>query len=143
MKGKIVYTGGSFDLLHVGHIDLLNWCRCLAGPEGKVIVSLNKDDFIKKYKGEAPVEKYAERKRQLDALEIVDKVIPNAGGKDSKPAILEVKPDIIVIGSDWLRKDYMKQMKFTPKWLEDNGIALIYIPRERDISTTQLRKQVC
>lgn len=141
MEGFVVYTGGTFDLPHVGHVDLLNWCRKLAGPKGKVIVSLNRDDFVKKYKGEAPMMKYKERYRVLNSMEIVDKVIPNTGGKDSRPAILEVQPDIVAIGSDWLRKDYMKQMHFTPKWLEDHGIALIYIPRQLDISSSGLKRQ--
>ena len=47
----IVYTGGTFDLFHSGHVNLLKRCKDIAGSNGKVIVSLNQNDFIKKYKG--------------------------------------------------------------------------------------------
>jgi cytidyltransferase-like protein len=138
----IVYTGGSFDLPHVGHVDLLNWCRLLAG-NGKVVIALNTDKFIKGFKGHLPTLTYNDRKTMLLAFKgLVDEVVMNKSGKDSRPTILKVKPDIIVVGSDWLRKDYMKQMSFTPKWLEKNKIALCYIPRYLNISTTQIKERV-
>ena len=46
----IVYTGGTFDLFHSGHVNLLKKCKEVAGINGKVIVSLNTDEFIKKAK---------------------------------------------------------------------------------------------
>ena len=66
----------------------------------------------------------------------------NFGGADSKPAILSVNPDIIIVGSDWLKKDYCKQMGFTPEWLEDHNIALMYIPYTQNISTTIIKERL-
>ena len=142
-KGRIVYTGGSFDTPHVGHIDLLNWCRLLAGS-GKVIVALNTDEFILRYKGKPPIYSYADRKTMLLAFkDLVDEVIANTDGEDSRPTILKVKPDVIVIGSDWLKKDYCKQMGFTPEWLEEHRIALCYIPRYINMSSTMIKEKLC
>lgn len=135
---SIVYTGGTFDTLHVGHLDLLRRCKEL----GAVVVSLNTDEFIEKYKGKKPIYSYSERKEMLESCRLVDFVIPNTGGEDSKPAILSVHPKYIVIGSDWLRKDYCKQMGFTPEWLEENDITLVYIPRVRRISSTEIKERV-
>lgn len=139
----IVYTGGTFDVLHVGHIDLLNWCRLLAGDKGQVVVALNTDEFVHRYKGKPPAMNYDERKAVLTALRgLVDRVIPNMDGEDSKPTILEVEPDIIAIGSDWLRKNYMEQMKFSAHWLEEQRIALVYVPRHISMSSTLIKERI-
>ena len=47
---NIIYTGGTFDLFHSGHVNLLKRCREVAGQEGKVVVALNTDDFIFQFK---------------------------------------------------------------------------------------------
>ena len=99
--GQIVYTGGTFDLFHSGHVNFLGECRKIAGEGGKVVVSLNTDEFIAEYKGKPPVMSYKERRAVLYGCRFVDHVVPNVGGADSKPAILEVNPDFVVIGSEW------------------------------------------
>ena len=86
---------------------------------------------------------YKDREALLSSLHgLVDSVIPNIGGTDSKKSILKVKPDVIVVGSDWLKKDYCKQMSFTPEWLEKNKIALMYIPRYLDVSSTKIKERI-
>jgi glycerol-3-phosphate cytidylyltransferase len=138
METRIVYTGGTFDLFHTGHVELLEYCAMLGTD---VVVSLNTDDFVKSYKESTPVMSYEERKDILLATRYVDEVVPNRGGCDSKPAILEVQPDIIVIGMDWLDKDYCGQMGFTSDWLSEHRIILCYVPRTRGVSTTELKKR--
>lgn len=137
----ILYTGGTFDILHFGHINFFKKCRNIVGPNGKVVVSLNTDEFVAKYKGKPPLMTFEERKLTIEELDIVDEVIPNTGGEDSKPSILEVKPNIIVIGSDWARKDYYKQMNFTQDWLDEHGIMLCYVPYTKGISTTEIKNR--
>ena len=134
----MVYTGGSFDVFHAGHVDLLRRCNEL----GKVVVALNTDEFITKFKSKPPTQNYEERRDVLESCKYVWKVIPNKNGSDSKPSILEVHPNFIVIGSDWLRKDYCKQMSFTPEWLEEQNITLVYIPRIRPLSSTIIKERI-
>lgn len=133
---KTLYTGGTFDLFHTGHVNFLKNCKFLAG---KVVVALNTDEFVKRYKNTDTILSYKERKEILLACRYVDEVIENTDGEDSKPAILSVKPQIIAIGDDWARKDYYKQMNFTQDWLDENGILLVYIPYKQGISTTLLK----
>lgn len=140
--GQIVYTGGTFDLFHAGHVKFLKQCKRIAGDGGKVIVSLNRDEFIEAYKGNAPIGSYAERENVLRACRYVDEVIPNFGDADSKIAILHVKPDFVVIGDDWAKKDYYAQMQFTQDWLDKHNIGLIYVPYTAGVSTTDLKKRV-
>jgi glycerol-3-phosphate cytidylyltransferase len=136
--GLVVYTGGTFDLFHAGHAAFLKRCSEL----GKVVVSLNTDEFIEAYKGKSPVLSYKDRLAVLASCRYVDRVIPNEGGADSKPSILKVMPDIIAIGTDWARRDYYKQMQFDQDWLDEHGISLIYIPYTAGISSTEIKRRM-
>lgn len=134
----VVYTGGTFDLYHKGHVDLLRRCYEL----GEVVVALNTDEFVREYKGLSPVNTYEEREAVLLGCRYVDSVIPNEFGQDSKPTILKVKPDYIVVGSDWLKKDYLAQMSLTVEWLEEQAITLVYVPRVLKLSSTQIKERM-
>jgi len=138
-KIKKVYTGGTFDLFHRGHVNFLRQCREIGNY---VVVSLNTDDFIERYKGKPPIMNYDERKEVLLSCRYVDEVIPNTDGEDSKPAILTIQPKFVIIGSDWAKKDYYKQMNFTQKWLDDNNIILVYLPYTENISTTLIKEKL-
>ena len=137
-----VYTGGTFDLFHSGHVNLLKRCREIASPDGIVIVSLNTDEFIEEYKGKPPICSYEEREHVLLNSKHVDQVVPNIGGVDSKIAIELAKPNYIVIGSDWAKRDYYKQMGFDQEWLDERDIGLCYVPYTRKISTTAIKKRM-
>jgi glycerol-3-phosphate cytidylyltransferase len=134
----LVYTGGTFDIFHSGHVNLLRQCAKL----GEVIVSLNTDAFILQYKGAIPYMTYDERKEILEACVYVSAVVPNEDGADSKPSILKIKPDIIAIGSDWAKKNYYEQMNFTQDWLDEQNISLIYIPYTKGISSSRIKKRL-
>ena len=136
--GPVVYTGGTFDLYHAGHARFLARCAQL----GEVTVSLNTDQFILDYKGKPPVISFADRAEVLLSTRHVSQVIPNTGGPDSTIAIESVMPDIIAIGTDWARRDYYKQMGFDQDWLDDRGIALIYIPYTQGISSTAVKERI-
>lgn len=138
----VLYTGGTFDLFHAGHVNFLRRCKEIVGPGGKVIVSLNTDEFISTYKGKPPVCTFEERCSVILSCQFVDEVVPNEGGADSKPSIRNVRPDIIAIGSDWARRDYYKQMQFTQDWLDEMNIGLIYIPYTANISSSEIKKRM-
>lgn len=137
-SSPVVYTGGTFDLPHHGHFRLLK----RASEFGNVVVSLNTDKFIFDYKKKAPIMSFEERKEILLSCRWVNDVVPNYGGIDSRIAIDIVKPDYIIIGSDWARKDYYAQMGFTQDWLDERGIGLIYVPYTQGISSTDLKTRI-
>jgi len=136
---KVLYTGGTFDLFHAGHVNFLRQCNKIAE---QVVVSLNTDQFIEQYKGNPPVCSFKQRKLMLESCRYVTNVVANKGGADSKPAILDVGPDFIAVGSDWAQKDYYAQMQFTQDWLDQFGITLIFIPYTENISTTALKAKI-
>jgi cytidyltransferase-like protein len=138
----IVYNGGTYDLLHPGHLFVFRQMREMAGPDGEVVIALNTDDFIGRFKGHPPVQSYAEREAVLLGLRDIDRVIPNAGGEDARPAIEAVGPDIIAAGQDWYSEDdsrYCRQMGFTREWLAERGIQLVYLAWMDGHSSTNLR----
>lgn len=135
---KTLYTGGSFDLFHYGHVNFLKSCYKICE---NVVVALNTDEFITEYKS-PPIMNYRERELSLIECPYVSKVVPNMFGHDSKPTILSVKPDIIAIGDDWCKKDYYKQMNFTQEWLANHDIVLVYIPYTNNISTSLLKQRI-
>ena len=136
--GLKVYTGGTFDLPHSGHVNFLNKCAEL----GEVWVALNEDDFIAEYKGKPPIMSFSERANVLLEFRCITGVTNNYGGADSREVIEDIQPDIIAIGSDWARKDYYKQMGFTQDWLDERGISLIYIPYTKGISSTEIKRRL-
>lgn len=136
---NIVYTGGTFDLFHSGHVNLLKRCREVAGSEGKVVVALNTDDFIFQFKNKKPICSEQERLDVLLSCRYVDEVVMNVGGQDSRISIEMVGPNYIVVGSDWAKRDYYSQMSFTQDWLDERGIGLVYVPYTQTISSTKIR----
>lgn len=133
-----VYTGGTFDLFHRGHLNFLKRCSEI----GEVIVALNTDEFVESYKGFPPVMTFDERRSVLEGCRYVSRVIPNLEGGDSRPTILSVAPDYIVIGSDWARRDYYSQMGFDQDWLDSQGIGLCYVPYTHGISSTEVKDRL-
>lgn len=136
-----VITLGTFDLFHYGHVNLLKKCRELGDF---VIVGLNSDGFIERYKGKKPVMSYQERRESILATELADKVVENDQTNGSaRDLIKECAVDLIVIGSDWARKDYVDQLRINWDWLDRQGIGICYVNYTHGISTTELKKRIC
>lgn len=138
-----VYNGGTYDLLHAGHVYAFRQMRDMAGVRGEVVVSLNTDDFVARFKGHPTVQTLAERMEIVAAVRYVDRVVVNWGDEDSKPVLDLVRPDIIAVGHDWYSDDderYCTQMGFDLEWLSKRGIALRYMKWMPERSSTRLRQ---
>ena len=99
---SVIFTNGCFDILHKGHLNLLEYCRSIGDI---VIVGINSDESVKKIKGEnRPINSQEDRKYFLESLRFVDKVIVF---EEETPynLIKDLKPDIIVKGGDYLPED--------------------------------------
>jgi cytidyltransferase-like protein len=128
-----VYVPGTFDCLHVGHLNLLE----VAATLGEVWVGLNTDDFAERYK-RRPVYSLVDRLRIIEALKTVDEVVVNFGDEDSSLIIEEVNPNIILHGDDWTGQEYLDQLGVSAEWLADRGIELRYPRYTPGVSTTQI-----
>jgi len=112
-KESIVFTNGCFDLLHVGHIYLIN----KASEFGQhLIVAINSDLSIKKLKGEnRPINNQHDRAFFLESIGVVDAVV--IFNEDTPIKLLEIiKPDVLVKGGDYIieeivGKEYAKKVE--------------------------------
>jgi len=104
-----VFTNGCFDILHRGHVELLEYCDRLvldAGYHGgKVVVGLNSDSSVRKLKGrDRPTNSQEDRKYVLQSLKFVDEVL--IFEEDTPYELIKrVKPDIIVKGGDYKKEN--------------------------------------
>ena len=97
-----VFVNGTFDLLHPGHIALLNYAKSLGNY---VIVGIDTDDRVREKKGPTrPIYNQEDRGLMLIALEAVDEVTYFDSDESLEALIKDVKPDIMVVGSDWKDK---------------------------------------
>jgi cytidyltransferase-like protein len=140
--GLRIYSGGTYDLFHSGHVRLLKRLKDMAGENGVLIVAVNSDSFVEKFKGQKPVMSLKERMEVVSACRYVDVVVENYGNEDSRQVILDCKADFVVTGTDWCDRDYMKQMGFTREWLEEHSIGFGFLPYTNGISTTELKKRI-
>ena len=121
----IVYSVGTFDLLHYGHLEILKKASQLGD---KLVVGLSTDKFNSS-KGKTCVLTYDKRKELLESLDYVHKVIPEDNWEQKINDITENDVDIFVMGSDWEGKfDEIK-----------NYCKVLYFPRTKGISTTKLK----
>jgi cytidyltransferase-like protein len=131
-----VLTIGTFDILHFGHVAFLIQCARL-GTE--LLAGVNTDAFAGKFKA-APVMSEEERVHSLRQLGY--RTLLNDGpGRD---LIEQAGPDVLAIGSDWARKDYLAQVDVDQDWLDERKIILAYVPyvQAMPISTTEIRRRV-
>lgn len=95
---KIVFTNGCFDILHIGHLDLLRKSKRLGD---KLIVAVNSDQSVRRLKGKLrPINSLCGRIKMLEALSFVDVVIPF--NEDTPLDLInEIRPNVLVKGSDY------------------------------------------
>ncbi|HEQ97844.1 MAG TPA: D-glycero-beta-D-manno-heptose 1-phosphate adenylyltransferase [candidate division Zixibacteria bacterium] len=99
---RVVFTNGVFDLIHYGHLKLLQDCKILGDV---LIVGLNSDASVRKIKGpRRPIMPFKERSKILAALEPVDYVVSFSDETPLK-LIKKLKPDVLVKGSDYKVKE--------------------------------------
>lgn len=133
------YVGSTMDLFHAGHVFLLQQAARLAKH---VVVVLNTDEFVERFKGKKPAMSLAERMIVVGACRFVDDVDINVSGEDSKPMIEKHQPDYIVFGDDYTVERYCKQMQFDLDWLNERNIQLVRVPRKNGWSSTSIRETI-
>ena len=131
----VVYTVGTFDLLHVGHLALLEYCRTLGDV---VAVGVASESVVKSYKFRVPVIPLDQRVEMLRALRCVDIVRPYHE-LEYVSACIELNVDIFVIGEDWGDKPHNKDVE---SYLKSQGKKLIQVLYNSRTSSTKIKANV-
>ena len=130
---KTVLTVGVFDLLHWGHFELFRRAKELAGENGRLIVAIQKDEYVTKYKPQAKlVYDWEIRAKMISALCYVDNVVPYTDIDDS---IKQIDFDIFAIGGDQTHAGFQKAVE----WCNENEKQVVRLERTKNISSTMLR----
>lgn len=134
-KGKkIIFTNGCFDLIHLGHVRYLEKAKGLGGV---LVVAINTDSSIRRIKGvKRPITPQRERAEVLASLGCVDYV--TFFNEDTPYELIRLlKPDILVKGRDWNKKDIIGG-----DVVERNGGKVYTIPVIKGVSTTAIVERI-
>lgn len=124
----VVYTSGTFDMLHINHLKMIEYARSLGDI---LIVGVNTDELVNEYKSE-PIIPFEERIALMKAIKYPDIVIPQHS-LDHRDKVKKLKFDIFVVGDDWAGKyDYLEEM----------GVCVVYFPYGKGISSSSLKKRI-
>ena len=122
---KKVITFGTFDVFHVGHVNILERAKALGGY---LIVGVSSDQLNFSKKGRNPIYSEADRKKIIESLRCVDEVFFEESLELKAKYIDDYKADVLVMGDDWAgRFDNHK-----------NQCEVVYLTRTPSISTTEI-----
>tara|TARA_B100002019_G_C21133172_1_gene529324 strand:+ start:72 stop:521 length:450 start_codon:yes stop_codon:yes gene_type:complete len=132
--GKIGFTCSTFDLLHAGHVVMLEEAKRHCDY---LIVGLQTDPTIDRPGKNTPIQSVVERQIQLAAVKYVNEIVMYATERDLEDLLLTLPINIRIIGEEY------KSKSFTGKSIcKDRGIKMVYNGRDHSFSSTSLRKRV-
>ena len=130
----LIYTVGTWDLLHVGHLALLQHCKTLGDT---VAVGVASDDVVASYKKNVPVVPLQQRMEMLKALRCVDIVRPYYE-LEYASACKELDVDIFVIGEDWGKAPHNLEVE---SFLKAKGKSIIQVSYHPQTSSTKIKER--
>lgn len=134
--GKVIgYTQGTFDMFHIGHLNLIKNAKRHCDY---LVVGVNGDDLVESYKNKRPIVPIDERAEIVRAIKYVDEVIVTTT-LDKKQVWDKVRFDEIYIGDDWKGNSRWEQ---TGREMEELGAKLVFLPYTKDTSSTMLREKL-
>lgn len=131
---RIGITFSSFDLLHAGHIKMLEEAKTVCDY---LIVGLQIDPSYDRPTKNKPTQSIVERYIQLKAVKEVDEIIPYYSEQDLMDILESFVIDVRIIGDDYRDKDFTGK-----KYCEEKGIEIFYNKRDHRFSTSDLRKRI-
>jgi glycerol-3-phosphate cytidylyltransferase len=132
--GNIGFTCSTFDLLHAGHVVMLEEAKRHCDY---LIVGLQIDPTLDRNHKNAPIQSIVERQIQLSAIKYVDEIVIYNTEADLEDLLLTLPINVKVMGEEYKGKD------FTGKQIcKDRGIKFVYNGRDHSFSSTSLRKRV-
>lgn len=133
---KKVYVAMSADIIHQGHLNVINEARNL----GDVIIGLHTDDVIRGY-WRNPIMRYEERKEVVSNIKGIVSVVPQ-DSLDQVPNLMELKPDYVVHGDDWLEGSQKELREKVIDAIKEWGGELVEVPYTHGVSISKLDEEL-
>lgn len=130
----IVYTGGTFDLLHRGHINIFKKAKEIGRY---LIVAVSTNELVRSYKGYDPILNYRERCAIVKAIRYVDKVVKQTKLFDVDQ-FRELGADVFIVGDDWANRNNIPDGL---KWLKEHD-KVLFVPYTKGLSTTYIKRKI-
>ena len=131
---KVGITFSTFDLLHAGHVKMLEEAKRVCDY---LIVGLQLDPSIDRDEKNAPTQTIIERYIQLNGCTHVDEIVPYVTENDLLDILQSFKIDVRIVGDEYTEKQYTGRT-----YCEEKGIEVYYNSRDHRFSSSKLRKQV-
>jgi len=127
-----IFTGGTFDLFHNGHLNILRQAKSLGGY---LIVGVSTDELIRTYK-EEPIMSLKNRMEIIRHIDFVDEVVPQHKLFDIDQ-FNDLKADLFVVGDDWSNNKENKEIQ----WLKERN-KVKFFPYTKGLSSTIIKKKI-
>lgn len=131
---KVGITFSAFDLLHAGHIKMLEEAKSQCDY---LIVGLQTDPTLDRPEKNRPVQTVVERYIQLKACKVIDEIVPYATEQDLEDILRSFKIDVRIVGDEYQDRDFTGR-----QYCEEKGIELYFNARDHRFSSSGLRQQV-
>lgn len=129
---NVVFTGGTWDLFHIGHLNIIRRSRALGK---KLIVGISTDQLVKEYKGQLPIIPFDERIEILKELRSIDQIV-EMHTLFPLDVYQKWNVDILVSGDDWKDATYEGIC-----WMKKHR-KVIFLPRTPEVSTSELKRKI-
>jgi len=129
-----VYTGGTFDLLHRGHINIFKKAKEIGNY---LIVAVSTNKLIRTYKSYDPILNYRERAAIVEAVRYVDKVVKQTMLFDVDQ-FNKLGADIFIVGDDWANRNDIPDGL---RWLKEHD-KVLFVPYTKKLSTTYIKRKI-
>lgn len=128
-----IITFGTFDLFHIGHLNILKNCKKFLNQDNYVIVGISSDELNLKKKSKTPIININDRVEIIKSIKYVDEVFIEESLEKKLEYCLKYNADILIMGNDHIG---------TFNYLENNNIKVIYLDRTNNISSTLIEKNI-
>jgi len=141
-KRPIVLTAGVFDLLHLGHVKVLEEAKKMGGKNAELIVIIARDKTVKNRKGEKPVMSENQRRALVESLKVVDEAILGYEEFSIDRVIEKIKPDVIALGHDQKGIGEIVRKAIVNKGLEIKVVRIKKFSEDELNSSSEIKRKI-
>ncbi len=131
---RVVYTSGTFDLFHIGHLNIIRKSKALGDY---LVVGVSTDELVASYKQAPPLIPYEDRAEIIRSLSFVNQVVRQEELFDIR-MMKRLGVNVMTIGSDWKQKENPNLTKL----VEFDDIDVCFLPYTAEVSSTHIKEAI-